>query len=85
MGQMLIMDNNKRGADRMKRYTLGLYEKSMPNNLSFAEKLLCAKECGFYYLEISIDETDEKLARLDMSKEERKYLVDVKNNVLKWS
>lgn len=77
MGQMLIMDNNKRGADRMKRYTLGLYEKSMPNNLSFAEKLLCAKECGFDYLEISIDETDEKLARLDMSKEERKYLVDV--------
>ena len=77
MGQMLIMDNNMRGVDSMGKYTLGLYEKSMPNTLSFAEKLLCAKECGFDYLEISIDETDEKLARLDMTKEERKYLVDV--------
>ena len=61
----------------MKKYTLGLYEKSMPNTLSFAEKLLCAKECGFDYLEISIDESDEKLSRLNMSKEERKYLLDV--------
>lgn len=77
MGQMLIMDNNMKGVDSMGKYTLGLYEKSMPNTLSFAEKLLCAKECGFDYLEISIDETDEKLSRLDMTKEERKYLVDI--------
>lgn len=60
----------------MKDYMLGLYEKSMPNTLSWAEKLLCAKECGFDYLEVSIDETEEKLARLKMSKEERKYLID---------
>ena len=62
MGRMLIMDNNMKGVDSMGKYTLGLYEKSMPNTLSFAEKLLCAKECGFDYLEISIDETDEKLS-----------------------
>ena len=74
---MLIMDNDIRGSYRMRGYTLGLYEKSMPNTLSFAEKLLCAKECGFDYLEISIDESNEKLSRLDMSKEERKYIVDV--------
>lgn len=56
-------------------YTLGLYEKSMPNNLSFKEKLQCARECGFDYMEISIDETDEKLTRLDMTKEERFEIV----------
>ena len=60
----------------MKEYTLGLYEKSMPNFLSWEEKLKCAKECGFDAVEISIDETEEKLARLDMTKEERKDLID---------
>ena len=48
-------------------YRLGLYEKSMPNTLSWFEKLTVAKEAGFDYVEISIDETDEKLARLDQS------------------
>lgn len=60
----------------MKQYMLGLYEKSMPNTLSWVEKLLCAKECGFDYLEVSIDESDEKLARLDMSREERRELLE---------
>lgn len=61
----------------MKEYTLGLYEKSMPNFLSWEEKLKCAKECGFDTLEMSIDETEEKLSRLDMSKEERVTLVEL--------
>ncbi len=46
-------------------YRLGLYEKSMPGTLSLREKLLETKEAGFDYMELSIDETDEKLARLD--------------------
>ena len=49
----------------MKNYLLGLYEKSMPNTLSIKEKLAVTKEGGFDYLELSIDETDEKLSRLD--------------------
>lgn len=59
----------------MKEYMLGLYEKSMPNYLTWKDKLLCAKDCGFDYVEISIDETEEKLSRLYMSKEERLELV----------
>ena len=55
----------------MKLYTLGLYEKSMPNELSFREKLTYAREAGYDFLEMSIDETDAKLARLEMSKAER--------------
>lgn len=31
----------------MKAYTLGLYEKSMPANLSWREKLEAAKKCWF--------------------------------------
>lgn len=58
-----------------KAYTLGLYEKSMPSTLSWREKMDAAKAAGFDFIEISIDETDEKLKRLDMSKEERFALI----------
>ena len=59
----------------MKAYTIGLYEKAMPNTLSWKEKLEAAKEAGYDFVEISIDETDAKLARLDWTKEERLDLV----------
>ncbi len=58
-------------------YTLGLYEKAMPGDLNWKEKMLAAKEAGFDFIEISIDETDAKLARLDMSGEERLELVSL--------
>ncbi|MDR1948936.1 MAG: L-ribulose-5-phosphate 3-epimerase [Spirochaetaceae bacterium] len=45
-------------------YQLGLYEKSMPGVLTPEKKLREAGEAGFDYLELSIDETDEKLSRL---------------------
>lgn len=57
-----------------KKYCLGLYEKAMPGQLTMQEKLVAAKEAGYDYLELSVDETDEKLARLDMSREQRKEL-----------
>ncbi len=50
-------------------YQLGLYEKSMPSNLTWEEKFNYCKEFGFDWLEISIDESDEKLARLDWTSE----------------
>lgn len=55
----------------MKKYSLGVYEKSMPNSFSIEEKLLTAVKFGFDFLEISIDETDEKLSRLKWSNKER--------------
>ncbi|MFT8350153.1 L-ribulose-5-phosphate 3-epimerase [Clostridium saccharoperbutylacetonicum] len=61
----------------MKEYSLGLYEKSMPSYLTWEEKLNCAKECGFDTVEISIDETEEKLSRLYMSKGDRKAIVEL--------
>ena len=59
----------------MEAYRLGLYEKSMPNRLSLREKLGIAGENGFDYLELSVDETDEKLSRLDWSRREAGSLV----------
>ena len=64
MEKGLIMDNLR------SNYTLTIYEKAMPNTLTLQEKLLCAKECGFDALELSIDETDEKQKRLDWTNEE---------------
>lgn len=46
-------------------YSLGLYEKAVPIGLSMREKLDAAARNGFDFLEMSVDETDEKLARLD--------------------
>lgn len=54
-----------------RQYTLGLYEKSMPQFLDWEKKLLLAKEAKFDFVEISIDETEEKLSRLDMPLKER--------------
>ena len=45
----------------MKPYTIGLYEKAMPPALSWEEKLRFAKSAGYDFVEISIDEKDEKL------------------------
>lgn len=60
-----------------KAYTLGLYEKSMPGELSWKEKLEAAKAAGFDFVEMSIDETEGKLARLDMPQGERLLLVNM--------
>ena len=65
----------------MSKYVLGVYEKAMPNTLSFEEKLSYAKEIGYDYLEISIDETPEKLGRLDWDKKTRDELVSTMKKV----
>jgi len=54
----------------MNDYQLGLYEKALPGELSFPQKLELARSCGFDWLEISIDETDEKQKRLWWTEEE---------------
>ncbi len=71
MDQVPTMDKNK--------YELGLYEKSMPKELSWEEKLTLTKESGFDYLEMSVDETDEKLARLDWTRKQREEVIAAMN------
>lgn len=59
----------------MAQYLLGLYEKAMPNQFTLPEKLAAAKKLGYDYVELSIDETDQKLQRLTWTKSERLALV----------
>ena len=56
--------------------SLGIYEKALPDDLSWNEKLLLVKELGFNYLELSVDESDEKLARLNWEDEEIKEVTN---------
>ena len=49
----------------MKAYALGLYEKAMPSDITWREKLEAAKEAGYDYVELSIDATEDKIGRLD--------------------
>lgn len=55
-------------------FPLGIYEKALPKETTWQEKLELAKRLGFDFIEISIDETDERLLRLDWTLEERKEL-----------
>ena len=51
-------------------YRLGVYEKALPVELDWFDRLVEAKKAGYDYIEMSIDETDERMSRLDWSDEE---------------
>ncbi|MDG2918125.1 L-ribulose-5-phosphate 3-epimerase [Bisgaard Taxon 10/6] len=59
----------------MRKHKLGIYEKALPKGISWQDRLSIAKACGFDFVEISIDETDDRLARLDWTAEQRIELV----------
>lgn len=50
---------------------IGIYEKATPKHFTWKERLEFAKELGFDFVEMSVDESDARLARLEWSKEER--------------
>jgi len=53
---------------------VGLYEKALPKTLSWEERLIQTNKTGFDFLEISIDDTDERIDRLEWSVKERKTI-----------
>ncbi|MCT7891681.1 MAG: L-ribulose-5-phosphate 3-epimerase [Lactobacillus crispatus] len=57
--------------------SLGIYEKALPQDLSWKEKFNLVKKLGFNFLEFSVDESDARLARLDWTKEQRKEFRDL--------
>ncbi len=58
-----------------KSIPLGIYEKRSPPGECWLERLKLAKALGFDFVEMSLDETDARLARLDWSPEQRLALV----------
>jgi len=55
---------------------VGLYEKALPKALTWKERLKLTREMGFDFLEMSIDDTDGRLTRLDWTAQDKK---DLKN------
>lgn len=60
---------------------LGLYEKALPKSMSWMEKLVTAKQLGFDFVEISVDESEERLSRLDWSMQQRAELSKIIESV----
>jgi L-ribulose-5-phosphate 3-epimerase len=58
----------------MYKMPVGLYEKALPADLSWEERLAAAGRAGYDFIEISIDESDERLSRLDWSSSQRAAL-----------
>ena len=59
-----------------KQIPLGIYEKALPAGECWLERLRLAKTLGFDFVEMSVDETDERLSRLYWSREQRLALVN---------
>ena len=56
---------------------IGIYEKALPNVFTWEEKFKAAKMAGFDYMELSVDESDERLGRLDWTDDEIENLRSV--------
>lgn len=59
-----------------KAVPLGIYEKALPAGEDWLPRLQLAAELGFDFVEMSLDESDVRLARLDWSREQRLALVN---------
>ncbi len=55
---------------------LGIYEKALPLDIDWYERLDLARQVGFDFVELSCDESAERQARLDWTKAERRRLRD---------
>jgi L-ribulose-5-phosphate 3-epimerase/hexulose-6-phosphate isomerase len=60
---------------KLQENKIGIYEKAIPNAFDWEQKIKVAKAAGFDFIEISVDESDARLARLEWTKEERQNLV----------
>lgn len=58
----------------LKDNPIGIYEKAMPNRFDWATKIKIAKEAGYDFIEMSVDESDFRQYRLTWSKERRAYM-----------
>jgi len=66
---MMVENNNN--------LSIGLYEKALPVSMDWEERLTCAKDAEYDFMELSIDETDERIRRLKWDIPEKLKLRDL--------
>ena len=57
---------------------LGLYEKALPADLSWPQRLATAAELGFEFVEMSIDEQPARQQRLDWDRRQRLAFIEAR-------
>ena len=67
--------------DFKKTYRLGVYEKAFPVEMTWEERLTAAKEAGYDYLEMSVDETDMRMSRLDWTDDQIQEMLEIQKKV----
>ena len=60
---------------------LGLYEKAIPKDIAWKDRLQITKDLGFDFLEISVDESDDRLSRLDWPLDQKRDLVRLSQDI----
>lgn len=55
---------------------LGIYEKALPLDIDWHERLAVARQVGFDFVELSCDESAERQARMNWTAQERRALRD---------
>jgi predicted hexulose-6-phosphate isomerase len=65
---------NRSWRSNLEAIPVGLYEKALPKTLSWEERLTLSRKTGFDFLEMSIDDSDERISRLDWTRQEKKEL-----------
>ena len=60
--------------NKFDKLVMGIYEKALPKKENWSTKIDIAKEAGYDFIEISVDESDERLARLDWNNDEIKNM-----------
>lgn len=59
---------------------IGMYEKALPQDLSWEQRLEQARRAGFDFVEMSVDDTDGRIARLEWSAKERAAVLQAAAN-----
>ena len=69
-----MKDTKESGITPSAIFRWGIYEKALPVTVSWPERLSAAAAAGYQFVEISIDESDERLSRLQWPGETRREL-----------
>lgn len=60
----------------MPEAAIGIYEKALPERADWPARLACAAEAGYRFVELAIDEAEERMRRLSWTAAERAVLRD---------